>query len=284
MGRYGEEGGRADLSRSLTRSELGGFLAQERVPFQEIEGTLVELDRLGAVEIGAPLRFGPSVVRALFDTVCNPLIEALEYELSRVVGHNWSFSFQSRTLELVKPYAHYISSRAWPNAEQFFERFDELRAFAESHDVEVEALQNAVASLFDTLKVSNGFKDLCSTYLAPLEIARLGYHSIDEVFGAYSPADYENIVAQHIVNHLHELQSYYPSARFWNGHRDEFLRLLHRPPIEGAYKNACERSDQLRGVSERFRDQLKRLRGELSERLDVPMVVDEWPKTGLSAR
>jgi hypothetical protein len=280
-GRYGDEGGWADLSPLLTRSELGDFLAQERVSFHDIEKAFVELDRLGEVEIDAPPRLGPSVARALFDTVCNPLIEALEYELSLAVQHNWTFSFQSRTLELIKPYPHYISNRAWPNAEQFFGRFGALHAAAEHHDNAVEALQHAVASLFDILRASDAFNELCSSFFAHSEITKLGYDNQHEVFGAYSPRDYENIVAQHIVNHSHELQSYYSSARFWNSHRVEFLGLLHRPPIDAIYKNACERSDQLRSASERFRDQLKRLRGELSARLDVPMVVDERHPTSV---
>lgn len=279
-----EEGGWAEVSPLLTHSELGNFLAREGVPFQEIEKAFVELDRSGAVEIDTPPPLGRGLARALFDTVCNPLIEALEYELCRVIERNWSFSFQSRTLELVRPYAHYISTRAWPNAEQFFGRFEELHASAESHDNAVEALQRAVEALFDTLRTGDAFNELCSSYFMPAETARLGYHNLTEVFGAYPVSDYENVVAQHIVNHSHKLQSYYSSARFWNAHREEFISLLDRAPADGAYKRACECSDQLLRASEHFRDQLKRVRTGLSERLDVPMVVDEWPKTGLSVR
>ena len=274
-GRYGEESGWAIVSPPLNRRELADFLVQERVLYPEIERALAEFDQSDVIDLEAPPRYGPKIARTLFDTVCNPLIESLEYELVLIISKHWAFSFQSRTLELIKPYNHYIETRAWPNAEQLFERFGDLSSSGITHDEGVEKLQRAVGSLFDMLMASVAFDELCSSFFSQPNIERLGYQSIDDVFGAYSPSQYKGVVAQHIVNHSNELQSYYSSARFWNHYRSDFLALLSQPAIVDAYENACESSSQLLVLTERFRDRLKELRRDLSAHLDVPLVVTE---------
>jgi len=102
-GRYSEEAGYADTSRSLTRADVGDWLAREGLPYETIGQALGELAETGSAQVQAPPRIGPRIVRAWFDAVLNPLLDFVEVELGLLQRRNWTFSFAGRTLELLQP-------------------------------------------------------------------------------------------------------------------------------------------------------------------------------------
>jgi hypothetical protein len=280
-GRYGDESGWASLSPPLNRSALGDFLVAERVPFAEIERAFSELDRTGSAQIDAPPRIGPHIARALFDTVCNPLIESLELELALIEKRNWTFSFRPRALELIRPLNRYIETRALPNLEQLLQIDSDLNAKASEHDGAVEDLQVAVERVYDVLIGNTQFQALCESLFTAEKIGEVGYQAVHEIFGAYPRSDYESLIAQYVINNSAELPSYYASARFWNHHRQDLLKWLDFRDTSKPYESVRRHGELLAGISRGLVDHLKRLRGELSRRFDVPVFASEQHTTSV---
>lgn len=263
--RFGEEG------RTVSsRQELGDLLVGRGVPFSAVERAIDQLEQTGSVLLEVQPRIGPKIARALFDTVCNPLIESLELELVLIEKRNWTFSFRPKTLELIKPYKRYIETRAWPNLEQLLDIDPAINARAVEHDAGVQDLLESATKLYDVLIGSPSFVHLCDSFFDQPKIEEVGYKQIAEIFGAYSPDDYKPLIAQHIVNNSGDLPSYYSSARFWNFYQGKLLTLLDLPETNLAYTAVQLSGKNLRSASQALVDQLKRFRGELSGLLDVP--------------
>jgi hypothetical protein len=275
IGRYGEESGWAITSPLMDRQQLGEFLIGERVSFSDVEEALGELDRKGVAQVGAPPRIGPHVARALFDTVCNPLIESLELELALINRGNWTFSFRPRALELIKAHQRYVDTRAWPNLDELLRLEPQLHSTASQHDRAVSELLAAVATLYDVLLANRDFEALCSSLFGEEKIREVGYNAVHEIFGAYPAADYPSLIAQYVINNAGELPNYYASARFWNYHRAELLNALGHQDVRGPYESTRLHGERLARISDEFIAQLKRIRGDLSRRLDVPVFAGE---------
>jgi hypothetical protein len=278
-GRYGDESGWASMSPPISHSALGDFLVAEMVPSAEIEKAFVDLGRSGSAQVDAPPRIGPRIARALFDTVCNPLIESLELELALIEKRNWTFSFRPRVLELIRPLNRYVETRAWPNYEQLLQLDPQLSAKISEHDHEVNDLLNAVARVYDVLMTSQEFYDQCESLLTAENVAEIGYPNQQAIFGAYDPADYRSLIAQYVINNSGELPSYYSSARFWNHHRQELLGSLNFRLASKTYESARDHGKRLAEISRDLVDRLKLLRGELSRRFDVPVFAGEQHQT-----
>jgi len=257
------------------REELGDLLVGKGVPFSAVERVLGQLEQANSALLEVQPRIGPKIARALFDTVCNPLIESLELELALIERRNWTFSFRPKTLELIKPYRQYIETRAWPNLDQLLDIDPDINGKGARHDTSVQDLLEAAKNLYDSLIESPSFIALCDSFFQQAKIVAVGYKNIAEIFGAYPPADHMPLIAQHIVNNSGELPSYYSSARFWNYHQGELLGLLQHPETRGPHDTVRRCGENLTRASQDFVDRLKHFRGEQSSLLDVPAFAGE---------
>lgn len=280
-GRYGEESGFAEISRSLTAEEVGDWLAREKIPYSTIAKVLRELSETGSAQVQVGPRVGPRIVRAWFDTVFNPLFPSLELEIGLLSKRNWTFSFAPLTLDLIRPIRRYLREDAEANLEQILQLNVELAANAEAHDAGVGTLLSSVRSLFETLAASQQFIDLCGSLMAPEKLLEMGIHDMHEIFGAYPASDRFKLIAQNVVNQMSQLPARYSTAKFWNLNREKLLESLALPDVRERYASTVQVGQHLVSVSTTLVNQLKEIRLDLSLRYDVPYV--ESDRTKLTA-
>jgi hypothetical protein len=146
-GRFGDESGFADTSRSLSHQDVGDWLVREGLSFSAIERVLNELDETGSAQVQASPRIGPRIVRAWFDMVFNPLTPCLEFELLLIAKRNWTYSFRLATLERIRPVQQYLTAKGRANIEQILQLDVVLGANVATHDDAVEHLKDTVVAL-----------------------------------------------------------------------------------------------------------------------------------------
>ena len=280
-GRYGEESGFAEMSRSLTAQEVGDWLVREDVPYSTIAQVLSDLSETGSAQVQIAPRVGPRIVRAWFDTVFNPLIPSLELELGLLSKRNWTFSFAPLTLELIRPVRRYLREEAEANLEQLLHLNVALAANAETHDAAVESLLSSVSALHGALVANQNFVDHCKSLMSPEKLLEAGIKDLHEIFGAYPASDQFKLIAQNVVNKTGRLPSHYSTAKFWNLNREGLLRSLTLPGVREHYASTVQIGEHLASVSMTLLNQLKDLRLDLSLRHDVPYV--ESGRTKLTA-
>jgi hypothetical protein len=158
--------------------------------------------------------------------VINPIIGALELEVTLVGKKNWTWRFQPAGLERIGPIRRYLDQRAWANLEQFLELYPNAGQAVQTHDRAADQLLERAGALHRVLGASDQFIQLCDSVFAPDSLSRLGIVNVQEVIGAYpTDARYE-LMAQYAVNRHGELPEYYATARLWNEHRSAFLASL----------------------------------------------------------
>jgi hypothetical protein len=271
-GQFGEESGVAAVTHSLLGHEVGNWLAQEGVPFSSVTSILKELSETGSVQVSVEPRLGPRIVRAWFDTVLNPLIGSVEFELGLLTKRNWTFSFAPPMLELIRPTKSYLRSDAESNLEQVAELNLPVAANIQTHDVATETLLNSVIALHSALISNDQFVDLCNSLLAPENLLDLGIEDIRFVFGAYPASDRIKLLGQNVVNNLGELPPHFATAKFWNRHRKSLLQALAYPNVREHDSSTAQIAAHLASVSKTLLNQVKDLRSRLSLRYDVPYV------------
>ena len=271
-GQFGEESGVAAVTHSLLGQEVGNWLAQEGVPFSSVTSLLKELSETGSVQVTVEPRLGPRIVRAWFDTVLNPLIGSVEFELGLLAKRNWTFSFAPPMLELIRSTKSYLRSDAESNLEQVTELNVPLAANIQTHDAATETLLNSVIALHAALVSNNQFVDLCSSLLAPETLLELGIEDVRFVFGAYPTSDRIKLLGQNVVNNLGELPPHFATAKFWNRYRKSLLQALTYPNVREHDSSTAQIAAHLASVSKTLLNQVKDLRSRLSLRYDVPYV------------
>ena len=116
---------------------------------------------------------GPNIVRAWFDTVINPLLEALEREQELLGRKNWSWRYLPEQLEYFRPAQAYLSHRTRSNAEQFFDLFPQIKSAVAKHDKAVDALTNACLRLQKSLLDSAALRTVYEQTTTPESLAEL---------------------------------------------------------------------------------------------------------------
>jgi hypothetical protein len=91
------------------------------------------------------------LVRAWFNTVLNPLLQALQTEVRLLAEGNFTWRFEQRTLASFASVEAYIAQMAWPNLKQFLSLFPEYRDLIEAHDRGVQMLLEACREMESAL-------------------------------------------------------------------------------------------------------------------------------------
>jgi hypothetical protein len=272
-GRYDdEESGLAKMLRSLRPGQVGDWLAREGLAYSAIERVLRDLEQAGSAQVQLAPRVGPRIVRAWFDTVINPLLQALESELLLLGRRNWTFSYRTGKLELIRPLQGYLAYEASANLDQILRANVTLAPNAARHDEAVEHLRNAVASLHELVASNLEFRRLCEILTTPERLRELGVGSLSEVLGAYPPSELYNLIAQDVVNNNGLQSPHFSTAEFWNRNRGELVKALEFPGIQEHYASVVQLGETLASVTRPLLGQIKALCDELSLRYDVPLV------------
>ncbi|HTA43808.1 MAG TPA: hypothetical protein VK789_15240 [Bryobacteraceae bacterium] len=215
-------------------------------------------------------RVGPKIVRAWFDTVINPLIDAIEKEIDVVNRRNWTWQFRPCRLELIRAASDYLPHIAWANIEQLSELYPEIEEKLGEHNQHVTQLETAVTKLYDLIVTDEEFRRLCDELLSPDSLSTMGVSNPTELFGAYPREDWLRLLAQYTVNHTESLAAHYSTARLWNRHREQFVSILEKTPLGSASKAVSDAARSLLRTDSDLLDRLKGLRRELSLQHDEP--------------
>jgi hypothetical protein len=272
-GRYDdEESGFAEMLRSLRPQQVGDWLTREGLAYSSAERVLGDLEQTGSAQVQLVPRVGPRIVRAWFDTVINPLLQALESELHLLERRNWTFSHRTGKLELIRPLRGYLAYDASANLEQILKSNTTLEPNAARHDEAVERLRNAVASLHELTAMNLEFRSLCGILTTPEKLRELGVGSLSEILGAYPPAELYNLIAQDVVNNSGLQSPHFSTAEFWNRNRGQLMKAVEFPGIRERYGSVVQLGEALANLTLPLLAQIKTLRDELSLRYDVPLV------------
>lgn len=213
----------------------------------------------------------PNIVRAWFDTVLNPLLQALDVEQERLERKDWTWRFIPGGLEEIRVVRAHLDIDARDNLEQFLELHTAVALFVRTHDKNVAFLSDKCEQLQHRIELSPELFGVYKRVTSREALSDIGA-TLQEIFGAYPPEKHISLLAQYIVNNTGELPAYHPTARLWNKHRDEFLAILrHRSIILHATATNKAGDALLRIVVRLFR-LLKDTRLKLSLEHDVPYV------------
>lgn len=267
------ESGFTQPPAELSREEASQLLALDKVPKEEIKRILQRVDEEGSASVELKPRIGHRIVRAWFDTVINPLIEALESELVLAFKGNWTWRFRPPSLEMIRPARRYLERTAVASLDQICDLEPETGRMILSHDDRVKALLESASALHDALAGSPVFIGLCDSFWSPEALASAGLRDIQDIIGGYAFEDRYNLIAQYMVNNVDELPEYYATAKFWNLHRAALRGALHDPGIRPRLESLAEAGRSLTKATQDLLERLKRLRLELSLEHDVPYAV-----------
>jgi hypothetical protein len=217
--------------------------------------------------------YGPNIVRAWFDTVFHYVLAGLETEKDFLERCNWTFRHDTGKLEYIASVARYVPSAAFENLEQFVAFFPEVWALIERHDDCVQRLESRCAAYADAIIESAEFLTIFRRVEAVSPQAL--DHEFNRNFGAYSAEeDFKRILAEHLVNNIESLFSYYSTAALWNRYGKDFVSAVNTPqlaPLRQAIDQAA--SDSI-AASDELITSMKKIRSELSLEFDVPFVVE----------
>ncbi|HWN98780.1 MAG TPA: hypothetical protein VNS63_05865 [Blastocatellia bacterium] len=221
----------------------------------------------------------PNIVRAWFDTVLNPLLQALDVEQERLDRKDWTWRFIPGGLEEIRVVCAHLDIDARDNLEQFLELHTAVALFVRAHDKNVTLLSDKCEQLQRRLELSPELFSLYKRVTSREALSDIGAN-LKEIFGAYPRDQHLSLLAQYIVNNTGDLPEYHSTARLWNKHRDEFLAILrHRSIILHSAATNRAGAALLNTVVRLFR-LLKDTRLNLSLEHDVPYVATTRLRNG----
>jgi hypothetical protein len=212
---------------------------------------------------------GPNIVRAWFDTVLNPLLQALAIEEGHLQVKDWTWRFVPGGLEAIRPIRAYLDVDARENLGQFLELQSRASLVVQWHDESVSILSSKCGDLQNALERSSELRAVYKRLTSPEALSKVGAN-LQQIFGAYPPEHHLALLAQYIVNNMGELPEYHSTSPLWNRHKNEFLAVLrHRSVVLEAVATSKAGDKVLNNVGRLIRV-LKETRLKLSLEHDVP--------------
>lgn len=102
---------------------------------------------------------GSRRVEAWIYTVINPLIEALKVEKSFLKDRNWTWRYETKSLEFILPLENYIDSASLPNFQQFFKAYLAIEQMRKKHEDLRAALSENCQVVFNHLIAVDAFQE-----------------------------------------------------------------------------------------------------------------------------
>jgi hypothetical protein len=211
----------------------------------------------------------PSIIRAWFDTVLNPLLYRLKIEADVLSRGNLTWRLRSKGLVSLVPIRSYLMDAVQDNLDQFLSLHPECVGPMQEHDTALQLLIESCRELESRLINSKDMRALFQRLTRP---KALGGRDVAEIFGAISSDDWLKVVAEYIINGVQQLPDYYTTADFWNEHSGEFLKLRDSPEVRPAWETTVSATKRFSRKVDRLIDLLKKVRNELSLSAGVPIV------------
>jgi hypothetical protein len=219
----------------------------------------------------------PRIVRALFDSVINPLVRALPREYQLLEERNWTWRFRADSLELIRLIPQYLNQETIDNLDLFLELSQAEKTWFKAHDDGVESLLARCRECHAAVKASEKFQELFQMLTTPSNLVDLGIATISGIFGAYPKEDHLDVLAEQVVNNTGDLPTYYPISRLWNKYRSEFLNILAEPDVSESYTILLNAGENLKQQSFAALISLKQRRLEMSLKYGEPFASTSAP-------
>lgn len=213
----------------------------------------------------------PTIIRAWFDTVLNPLIEGLEIEKSFLEEKNLTWSGFGAYFKSLKPFFNFINQKFYPNLEQIENFYPMISESKDNYDKALDDLSNSCADLYLKLihseEIESIYNDAVKNYLET-------HKSISEniSFNENSQAN-RNYIAEYIINNKSNLDSGYILSPIWNPNKDMFKNILQSNNFNTLLKNQETALNKFSIELSTAISKLKDLRNELSLKYGEPIIV-----------
>jgi hypothetical protein len=211
----------------------------------------------------------PSIIRAWFDTVLNPLIYRLKIEASVLNSGNLTWRFRSKGPVSLVPVRSYLMDAVQDNLDQFLSLHPECVGPIQEHDKGLQLLVESCRELESRLIHSEEMQKLFQRLTTP---EALGGRDAAEIFGAIRPDDWLKVVAEYMINSVQQLPDYYTTADFWNVYGGEFLKVRDCPQVRPVWEATVSATKRFSQEVDRLIDLLKEIRNDLSLSAGVPIV------------
>ena len=214
---------------------------------------------------------GRHIVRAWFDTVINPLLQALKIEDAHLQVKDWTWQFRPGGLELLRIVRAHLDLEVWDNLEHFLSFYPKIESAVRTHDQRVSLLTKKCAALQFVIENSSALRKIYESTTSAESLLKMG-RTLKDLFGAYPPSDHLALLSQYIVNNRGDLPDYYYTNPLWNNHRDEFLAILNKPPIRKHNEETAKAGEALHRSVKLLDRLMRETRLQLSLENDVPYV------------
>lgn len=214
---------------------------------------------------------GPRVIRAWFDTVINPLLEALNRELRYIEKHDWSWAHYPGGFEVIKPIQEHLGYEVRPNYEQFLNLNPTFNEKIEEHDRQITGLQWKCSALDTAIKTSEEFEKVFNGLQRSFTEGAEGPRIQSGFEGAMND-DSKAYIVEYMINHRQNLPSNYVLSGMWNSSRDVLMQVLEEEPIKNQYQALIHAGRKLQGSVQELIQALEECRNDLSLRMDVPII------------
>jgi hypothetical protein len=218
-------------------------------------------------------QYGPNIVRAWFDTVFQPALNGLASERSFLTRQNWTWRFDSSSLEYIGPLRARLPGGAADNLDQFLSFHPHCALFVNEHDKCVLRLQDECRAFQKTLVESPRLHDIFHEIAAEVPVT-LGSEIIS-FFGAFrTESDFISVLAEDIVNNTEILPRHYANAPLWNKYRARIVAVTEDPALAAHKRATMDAGKDLLAAVNNLDAALREIRSELSTAFDVPIYAE----------
>jgi hypothetical protein len=212
-------------------------------------------------------------VAAWIYAVINPIVDALERELTIFDTENLTWRSNLRRCESIHSIQEYVDVGQWPNFRDFEAEHNLFLETFGQHDADLKLLNDSARQAFDWLISQPDFSQEIARLMEDYEAARSSVSPQVPRFTDSRP-ELSKMAAENVINNIPTLPVHYLFAPFWNlaaAHLLPFRNLPEFDSLHGA-------RGKLRELSSGLKQGLEDQRLKFSRKFDIPAA----PIPGLS--
>jgi hypothetical protein len=204
-------------------------------------------------------------VAAWIYEVVNPIVEGLERELYFLQTGNGTWRYFSQRCEFIRPVQEYVDGSQWPTYSDFLVEHPEFRKRFQSHDRNLDAVNQSASAIFGALLGNNLFIENVNTSYQAYEERRIRDSMAPDL--SHMKRDLPKIVAEYLINGISDLPTHYAAARFWGEASNGFLEFLKSIDFSDHLRSAEKR---LAAQSQKLITDLEIIRSKFAGAFDLP--------------
>lgn len=215
-------------------------------------------------------KISTKIIRVWFDTILNPLVNGLEYEVDILNSGNIYWKSLYSSFEGFKPLIQFFDRRYSGNFEQLSVYYPDLKLLIDNHDNHLERLNNCVNELY--IKLINS-TELVELYKQTIDATKNNSIKISDNLSAYSDSKNYRFIAEYVINDIQTLPDEYTLAPIWNESLNQFKGLLKNNDLVSLYQSMINAKNSFKATVESIIEELKQLRFDLSIEFGEPIIM-----------